>query len=84
MAWADQSMAWAARAEECTSYLEGILSAMVTRLSMHFGADFVSLGDMLADVPTPAPLALVLASTPAPPTRAPSSGDDDDEDLGDF
>ncbi|KAG1363906.1 hypothetical protein COCNU_11G007330 [Cocos nucifera] len=84
-AWVDQAMMWAAHVEERISHSEGILSAMVMRLSMHFRADFVGLRDILADVPappTPAPPASTLAPTPS--ARAPSSDDDDDVDLGDF
>ncbi|KAG1339096.1 hypothetical protein COCNU_04G014020 [Cocos nucifera] len=70
-------MAWAAHAEKRTSHLEGILSAMVMKLSAYFGANFAGLGDMLANVSAPTPAL-------APPARAPSFDDDDDVDLENF
>ncbi|KAG1362560.1 hypothetical protein COCNU_10G007790 [Cocos nucifera] len=82
MVWADQATVRATHAEERTSHLEGILSTMVMRLNACFGADFMDLGNILADILAPTAPAPALAS--APLARAPSFDDDDDVNLEDF
>ncbi|KAG1330946.1 hypothetical protein COCNU_02G009140 [Cocos nucifera] len=82
LAWADHAATRADWAEERTSHLADIVRDMVSMLSVRFGGVFMSFGDILACIPSPA---LAPAPAPAPPpTRGPSLGDDDDVDLGDF